>query len=92
MSGQDIRTYEVTFCSRVSKWAEAFFQSNPALPFKRADIEESKGIKRQRSDLRIYDANKKLILAGEVKLPGTVEGPVPVSRGPPRFQGHWQRS
>lgn len=30
--------------------------------------------KRKRSDLRVYGANNKVILAGEVKLPGTAEG------------------
>lgn len=74
MSVGDVRTYEVTFCSRVSKWADALFAKNPAWNFARTEIEESKGIKRKRSDLRIYDAQKKLVLAGEVKLPGTPEG------------------
>jgi hypothetical protein len=74
MSSKDLRTYEVTFCSRVSKWADSLFQSNSSWPFKRTEIEQSKGIKRKRSDLRVYGANKQLILAGEVKLPGTVEG------------------
>jgi len=70
----DIRTHQVTFCSRVSKWADTLFESNPALPFERTEIEESKGIKRKRSDLRVYGKSNKLILAGEVKLPGTAEG------------------
>ena len=74
MTERDIRTHEVTFCSRVSKWADSIFENNPALSFKHTDIEESKGIKRKRSDLRVYGANNKLILAGEVKLPGTAEG------------------
>jgi hypothetical protein len=74
MAERDIRTYEVTFCSRVSKWADSIFENNPALSFKRTEIEESKGIKRKRSDLRVYASNNKLILAGEVKLPGTAEG------------------
>jgi hypothetical protein len=74
MAEQDIRTHEVTFCSRVSKWADSIFEKNPALSFKRTEIEESKGIKRKRSDLRVHGANSKLILAGEVKLPGTAEG------------------
>lgn len=74
MAVGDVRTYEVTFCSRVSKWADSLFESNPSLPFKRTEIEESKGINRKRSDLRVYDAKKKLIVAGEVKLPGTPEG------------------
>lgn len=74
MVERDIRTHEVTFCSRVSKWADAIFENTAALSFKRTEIEESKGIRRKRSDLRVYDENGKLILAGEVKLPGTAEG------------------
>ena len=74
MAERDIRTHEVTFCSRVSKWADSIFENTPALSFKRTEIEESKGIKRKRSDLRVYGANNKVILAGEVKLPGTAEG------------------
>ncbi|HAO80719.1 MAG TPA: hypothetical protein DCQ92_17455, partial [Verrucomicrobia subdivision 3 bacterium] len=74
MAVGDVRTYEVTFCSRVSKWADALFSENPTWGFARTEIEESKGINRKRSDLRIYDSKKKLVLAGEVKLPGTPEG------------------
>lgn len=74
MTTHDARTHEVTFCSRVSKWADSLFARDPSLTFKRTEIEESKGIHRKRSDLRVYDAKKKLILAGEVKLPGTAEG------------------
>jgi len=68
----DVRTHEVTFCSRVSKWAENLFSQNPSWNFVRAEIEES--VKRQRSDLRIYGPKNRLVLAGEVKLPGTAEG------------------
>lgn len=74
MPKDDIRVHEVTFCSRVSKWADALFQSHPDMPFRRTEIEESKGTKRKRSDLRVYVADDKLVLAGEVKLPGTPEG------------------
>lgn len=74
MAHNDIRIHEVTFCGRVMKWAEALFKSQPESPFERVEIEESKGIKRKRSDLRIYDHGKKLLLAGEVKLPGTPDG------------------
>ena len=74
MAERDNRTNEVTFCSRVSKWADSIFEKNPDLTFKRTEIEESKNIKKKRSDLRVYDANNRLILAGEVKLPGTQEG------------------
>jgi methylase of polypeptide subunit release factors len=68
----DVRTHEVTFCSRVSKWAESLFAQNPSWNFVRAEIEES--VNRQRSDLRIYGPKNRLVLAGEVKLPGTAEG------------------
>ncbi len=74
MPDEDIRVHEVTFCSRVSKWADALFVSDASLPFKRTEIEQSKGIKKKRSDLRVYSGAGKLILAGEVKLPGTTDG------------------
>jgi hypothetical protein len=64
MAVGDVRTYEVTFCSRVSKWAEALFSQNHGWGFSRAEIEESEGIKRKRSDLRFYDSKNKLVLAG----------------------------
>lgn len=74
MASSDIRTYEVTFCSRVAGWVNALFAEHPEWPFRRAEIEESKAINRKRSDLRVYGDAKKLILAGEVKMPGTREG------------------
>ena len=74
MPDSDIRTHEVTFCSRVAGWANALFAEHPEWPFRRAEIEESNAIKRKRSDLRVYGDAKKLILAGEVKMPGTREG------------------
>jgi hypothetical protein len=74
MPERDNRTNEVTFCSRVSKWADAIFQSTPALPFSRTEIEESEKTRRKRSDLRVYGKTNEVILAGEVKLPGTPEG------------------
>ena len=74
MAVGDIRTHEVTFCSRVSKWADALFAQNPDWNLTRTEIEESKGIKRKRSDLRIYDAKNRLVIAGEVKMPGTEQG------------------
>jgi methylase of polypeptide subunit release factors len=72
MAVGDVRTHEVTFCSRVSKWAENLFSQNPSWNFVRAEIEEL--VNRKRSDLRIYGPNNRLVLAGEVKLPGTAEG------------------
>ena len=53
------------------------FQEHPEWPFRRAEIEESEAITRKRSDLRIHGDAGRLILAGEVKLPGTSEGRSP---------------
>jgi hypothetical protein len=77
MAEQDSRTYEVTFCSRVAGWANELFNQHPEWPFRRAEIEESKAISRKRSDLRIHGGAGKLILAGEVKMPGTLQGSTP---------------
>ena len=80
MQKNDVRTHEVTFCSRVAKWGEEIFRNNPALPYRRIEIEESKGIRRKRSDLRVYDRQNQLVLAGEVKMPGTMEGRDPFNQ------------
>jgi len=77
MSERDTRTHEVTFCSRVAGWSNALFADHPEWPFRRAEIEQSKAIKRKRSDVRIHGDAAKLILAGEVKMPGTNEGRSP---------------
>ena len=73
----NVRTYEVTFCSRVAKWGELIFREDTTLPYRRIEIEESKGIRRKRSDIRVYDRQNRLVLAGEVKMPGTLEGQSP---------------
>jgi hypothetical protein len=44
MAVGDARTHEVTFCSRVSMWADTLFCENPAWGFARTEIEKSKGI------------------------------------------------
>jgi methylase of polypeptide subunit release factors len=77
MAATDARTHEVTFCSRVASWAKEIFATTPDLPFKRVEIEQSTAKNRKRSDLRVYDKAQKLILAGEVKMPGTIEGRSP---------------
>jgi hypothetical protein len=80
MAPADIRTHEISFCGRVKSWADELFREHPDLPFKRVEIEETLNKTRRRSDLRVYDKANKLVLAGEVKLPGTFEG-----RDPPRI-------
>ena len=77
MPARDLRTHEVTFCSRVAGWANDLFVQHPEWPFRRAEIEESKALHRKRSDLQIRGEAGKLILAGEVKMPGTAQGFTP---------------
>lgn len=74
MSARQARIHEVTFCAQVKSWSEALFTDRPQLGFKRVEIEESSAKSRKRSDLRVYDTKGNLRLAGEVKLPGTIEG------------------
>jgi methylase of polypeptide subunit release factors len=74
MAPADIRTHEISFCGRIKSWADELFRKHSELPFRRVEIEETLGKTRKRSDLRIYDRTNKLVLAGEVKLPGTFEG------------------
>jgi len=81
MPAPDNRTHEVTFCSRVAGWANTLFAAHPEWPFRKAEIEKSKDIKRKRSDLRIEGQGGKLILAGEVKMPGTKAGLSPYHPG-----------
>ena len=69
-----IRTHEISFCGRVKSWADELFREHSELPFKRVEIEETLRKTRKRSDLRVYDKANELVLAGEVKLPGTFEG------------------
>jgi hypothetical protein len=79
VSSQDIGIHEVTFCSRIAKWSESIFESEKRLPFHSVEIEETKGTRRKRSDLRTYDKKSRLVASGEVKLPGTPEGRDPYS-------------
>jgi hypothetical protein len=81
MPPKDYRKHEVNFCSEVSKWADSWFQTHPALPFGSSEIEEFAKGSAKRSDLRIYERKEsgrgKLLVSGEVKLPGT-----PLGRSP----------
>ena len=78
---KDNRTYEVTFCARVKTWSEEIFAAQKDAYFAKVEIEESKGIGKKRSDLRIYrrKTDRTPLVAGEVKMPGTVEGMDPYS-------------
>jgi hypothetical protein len=86
----DLRTHEIAFCSRVAGWLNALFAAHPEWPFRRAEIEQSHALRRKRSDLRVYGDARRLILAGEVKLPGTPDGRTPCE--PARVQGFARKS
>ncbi len=68
---------EVDFCAQIASAANILIKQNPAAyPFREARIEGyGKGVgRRRRKDLRFYGRNDKVVLCGEVKLPGTPEG------------------
>ena len=73
----DETIHEVDFCSLVASTATALFTARPdAFPFVEARV-EGFGALRKRHDLRFFDANGKLAICGEVKLPGMRDGQSP---------------
>jgi methylase of polypeptide subunit release factors len=70
--------HEVDFCGQIASAANTLISQNPTAyhPLKEARIEGYGvgGGRRKRKDLRFYGASGKLLLCGEVKLPGTPEG------------------
>ena len=72
-----LRINEVDFCAQVASAANGLIGQNPKIyPFNEARVEgygTGRG-KSKRKDLRFHDHNGKLVLCGEVKLPGTPEG------------------
>jgi len=80
MSQQSIN--EIDFCGQVASEVNFLTQKDPNLaPIHEARIEGygKQAGRRKRKDLRFYDHEGKLILCGEVKLPGTFEGRSPYS-------------
>lgn len=73
------RIHEADFCAEIASYSNAIFSIHPEYPFKSARIEGyGRGAdKAKRKDLRIFDDSGRLILCGEVKLPGTLEGRSP---------------
>ena len=71
---------EVDFCAQVALTANGLIAKNPeSFPFREARVEgygTGTG-RRKRKDLRFFDHNGKLVLCGEVKLPGKPEGRSP---------------
>lgn len=74
--GRSTRIHEVDFCAEVAKAAKEIFGSQPGSPFADARIEGfgSRNFARQRKDLQFLDGEGRVVLTGEVKLPGTPEG------------------
>ncbi len=69
--------HEVDFCAQIAGAANQLVAQNPAIyPFNEARVEGfgTGAGKRKRKDLRFFDHNGKLVLCGEVKLPGTPDG------------------
>src|SRR5208282_2453163 len=75
------RIHEADFCAEVASYSNAIFSNHPQFLFKSARIEGfGRGSeKSKRKDLRFYDETNRLLLCGEVKLPGTPEGMSPYS-------------
>jgi hypothetical protein len=72
--------HEVDFCAQVASAANAIVAQNPAIfPFHEARAEGygTGASRRNRKDLRFFTRSGKLVLCGEVKLPGTPEGRSP---------------
>ena len=71
---------EVDFCAQVASTVNGLVANNPeTFPFREARVEgygTGTG-RRKRKDLRFFDDKGKLVLCGEVKLPGTPEGRSP---------------
>ena len=66
---------EVDFCAKVATAARPIFHSlSGGCPFSEARVEGvgSTSGRTKRKDLRFYDNNHKLLLTGEVKLPGGI--------------------
>jgi hypothetical protein len=75
------RQHETSFCSDVSKWSDKIFEAHPELPFGSSEIEGFGRGSLKRQDFRVYERKEggrgRLVLCGEVKLPGSPQGRSP---------------
>jgi hypothetical protein len=75
------RQHETSFCSDVSKWSDKIFAAHPELPFGSSEIEGYGRGSLKRQDFRVYERKEggrgRLVLCGEVKLPGSAQGRSP---------------
>ena len=71
--------HEVDFCGVIASAANSLFAARrDAFPFSDARVEGfGDSARRKRKDLRFFDSNQRLVLCGEVKLPGTRDGQSP---------------
>lgn len=77
MPGTKPRIHELDFCSQIAGAVNHLVGQNPAIyPFNEARVEGfgTGAARSKRKDLRFFDHHGKLVLCGEVKLPGTPEG------------------
>src|SRR4051794_32971632 len=69
---------EVDFCSQIASAVNHLVALSPnEYPFREARVEGYGKSNKKRKDLRFRDHDGKLVLCGEVKLPGTPEGRSP---------------
>lgn len=68
---------EWQFTSDVAKWITLILAKNADLPFGEAYCEGQEADSRKRRDLTIKDHNGRIVLTGEVKLPGKKDGATP---------------
>ena len=59
MASPTYRKHELQFCSEVSKWADALFKENLALPFGSSDIESFGRGSQKRQDFRVYGRSER---------------------------------
>jgi hypothetical protein len=77
VASQEATIHEVDFCGQVASTVNVLISQNPSMyPLHEARVEGfGKGAgRRKRKDLRFFDGDGRLVLCGEVKLPGTREG------------------
>ena len=69
--------HEVDFCGQIASTVNGLITQNASVfPFREARVEGfgTGAGRRKRKDLRFFDRNGKVVLCGEVKLPGKPEG------------------
>jgi len=77
VASQEATIHEVDFCGQVASTVNVLISQNPSMyPLHEARVEGfGKGAgRRKRKDLRFFDCDGRLVLCGEVKLPGTRQG------------------